>query len=83
MSDDDEDEDGSRALAAAFQNTIHHNGMSGDPRDINDSLTRGETPALVAGPTPSPGFVPPHREDVFTSSTPGATDICFLSFSSY
>ena len=34
-----------------------------------------ETLALFAGPVPSPGFVPRHREDVFTSSTPGATGI--------
>ena len=49
--------------------------MSGDPRDINDSLTRGEIPAPVAAPSISPGFAPRHREDVFTSSTPGATGI--------
>ena len=46
--------------------------------DINDSLTRGGNPALTAGAVSSPGFVPHHREDVFTSSTPGATGISVL-----
>ena len=48
--------DGSRALAAGFQNSIHRVGMSGDPRDINDSLARVESPALVNVPAQTPGF---------------------------
>ena len=75
--------DGSRALAAAFQNIIHRVGMSGDPRDINDSLARVESPALVNVPAQTPGFESRHREDGFTSSTPGATGSCFLYFSCY
>ena len=73
VSDDDEDLDGSMALAAAFQSSTHHEGMSGNPRDINDSLTRGRISAPSTGVSASPRVLANHREDVSTSSTPGVT----------
>ena len=70
VSDDDED----------VVIRIHHDGVSVNPRDINDSLTRGENPAHGTGVATSPGIVFHHIEDVFTSITLSVSCCCYLTF---